>query len=139
MPWQINARHFGDRGATENGDARVSRILKIDGLFKVEPPLPLHWLNAAWNSSRRVCPRHFHLLGQLVCNVFSTRALRSFVCLLKRQHIDFRQESTMCKGVSGFLDIAGNELRSIFHAHHSNFSNDASADEVRSACVTDVV
>src|ERR1041385_8634194 len=83
MPRQIDPRYILQRQTTQQRDTRVASVVQIDRFFKVEPPLTLHWRNAARDSGSFVGPVHSEFCCKLLGNVMTAGALGSHVSLLQ--------------------------------------------------------
>ena len=75
----------------------VASVVQADRFFEVEPPLPLHWGDAARDSSRSVHPLHADLGGELLCDVMTARASSSFVRFLERDDVCAREKTAIGK------------------------------------------
>src|SRR6185369_11108665 len=97
VPRQIDPRYILQRQTAQQRNTRVASVVQIDRFFKVEPPLALHWLNAARDFGSLVGPVHSEFCRELLGNMMTARALGPHVSLLQREHIDRWQHFSISK------------------------------------------
>lgn len=139
LPRQIDSRDVAHWKSAQQGDARVSRVVQVDWLFEVQPPLALHWLDAARDSGGRVDPVHVQLRRELLRDVMTAGADSSFICFLQSENVDGRKQRAARKDARGIGDQLADVLRAPAQIHQSEFASQAAGNEIRAARVTDVV